>query len=176
MPSDNKCHVPDPCPGPIIFPSLRPPKPELLNSGGNRNVNHPCLSREKGWPSPQCLSWQLCLRKVRCNPPWIAWREGYGGSAAAMSAKRERRAAAASVVDESPPQALTSNPLPPHVNLSLLYPPLASNDADPPVLSNLSSLYPPYPPPLPLLCLSGGCTDQKIMTKTKKRYSHLSGG
>ncbi len=80
VPSDNKCHAPDPCPGSIIVPSLRPPKPEVLNSGGNRNVNHPCLSCEKGWPSPQCLSRQLCPRKVRCNPPWIAWCKGYGGS------------------------------------------------------------------------------------------------
>ena len=120
MLSDNKCHVPDPCPGPIIFPSLCPPKPELLNSGGNRNVNHPCLSCEKGWPSPQCLSRQLCLRKVQCNPPWITWCKGYGGSAAAMSAKREHGAAAASVVDESPLQALTSNPLPPHVSFNFL--------------------------------------------------------
>jgi hypothetical protein len=175
VPSDNKRHTPDPCSGPIIVPSLRPPKPELLNSSGNRNINQ-CFSHEKGWSSPQCLSRQLCPRKVRCNPPWIAWREGYGGSAAAVSAKRERGAAAASVVDKSPPQALTSNPLPPHVDLSLLYPPLASNDANPPVLSNLSSSYPTYPPLLLLPCLSGGCADQKKLTKTKKRYSRLSGG
>ncbi len=175
MPSDNKYHAPDPCPGPIIVPSLRPPKPELLNSGGNRNVNHPCLSCQKGWPSPQCLSWQLCPRKVQCNPPWIAWRKGYGGSAAAVSSKCKRGAAAASVMDEYPPQALTSNPLPPHFDLSLLYPPLASNDANPPVSSNLLSLYPMYPLPLPSPCLFGGCAHQKIMTRTNKRYSHLSG-